>query len=131
MDFLKKLLGVAAGATRGATQPTRDNKITNDMVLRGLLPGAMRENRPQQAPSRTVRPQYEDERMVYGPRGPMPLNQINRGESWMNPNKALRYAEAGGVAEDSALGYTDRGYQPLNAMAPGENWEPMYRLLGR
>lgn len=74
------------------------------------------------------RPRYEDEGMVYGPRGPMPLNQIKPGESWMDPDRALRYAEAGGVSEDSAFGYTQDGIEPLTNVGPEKSWQPMYQL---
>lgn len=122
--------GVMGGVGKGAVnmmrrpmpQPTQQ-RVEQPIQARPMMNG----QNAQRFVGRE-RPRYEDEGMVYGPIGPMPLNQINPGESWMNPDKALRYAEAGGVSEDSAFGYTDRGFQPLNAMAPGENWEPMYEL---
>jgi hypothetical protein len=122
--------GVMGGVGKGAVnmmrrpmpQPTQQ-RVEQPIQARPMMNG----QNAQRFVGRE-RPRYEDEGMVYGPRGPMPLNQIKPGESWMDPDRALRYAEAGGVSEDSAFGYTQDGIEPLTNVGPEKSWQPMYQL---
>lgn len=56
---------------------TADNQKTNRMVRRGLLPANQREVFPQRALAKLLpagRPRFEDDALVNGPQGPVPLN---------------------------------------------------------